>query len=461
MTSLMNKFKVITMSTLAVTAELAFAAHPPSIIGKDGWLFTRYEVFDASASSDTNESIALISKMNKVFKDNDIQMLMVLVPLKMRIYSEYLGTNKNLLSPFMEQNYQKALTSFSSQQISFIDLNKAFLSSPDKNGPTPSFLKYDTHWSPSGALLAAQTIKTGIDANPVVKNVFDKTKLEVYSLVKNPSLVKTIGITQDLATKDLLPAGYPPPPTEELLGFSVKKTNAKSGLLGSSDAPEIILLGSSYSKEWAKFPAALRFTLQRDPMVISVTADKGSWNGMLTMLQDNTFQSQRPKMVIWEMPERDLRLLPGYAFRDARYKMSNQEWLLRASALAQKSCKQSNVKATVTGGVVNPDPANQASFTSKETKNSDYVEISFSKNPNKTNYLSFDSKGSYLIRAENYSPNKEANPMKFELTNASNTIKIPLYSQTGSLAKIRIYPGQTSGFSMQNIQVCNQPEGII
>lgn len=461
MTSLMNKFKVITMSTLAVTAELAFAAHPPSIIGKDGWLFTRYEVFDASASSDTNESISLISKMNKVFKDNDIQMLMVLVPLKMRIYSDYLGDNKNLLSPFMEQNYQKALTSFSSQQISFIDLNKAFLSSPDKNGPTPSFLKYDTHWSPSGAMLAAQTIKAGIDGNPALKNIFDKTKPEAYSIVKNPSLVKTVGITQDLATKDLLPAGYPPPPAQELLSFSVKKTNPKSNLLGTADAPEIVFLGSSYSNEWTKFPDALRYNLQRDPMIISVTAVKGSWNGMLTMLQDNTFQSQRPKMLIWEMPERDLRLLPGYAFRDARYKMSNQEWLLRASALAQKSCKQSNVKAMVTGGVVNPDSAKQGSLSSKETKDSDYIEISFSKNTNKANYLSFDSKGSYSIRVENYSPDKEANPMKFELTNANNIVKIPLISQTGSLAKIRIYPGQTSGFSMQNIQVCSQPEGII
>jgi alginate O-acetyltransferase complex protein AlgJ len=294
----------------------------------------------------------------------------------------------------------------------------------------------------------------------MVKAIFDKTKSEGYTFTKSPALVRSIGVTEDLAAKDLLPRGYSAPPTEELVGFSVKKLNPKSSLLGDSDSPGIVVLGSSYSKEWTRFPDALRYSLQRDAMVLSVNADKGSWVGMLTMLQDASFQTQHPKIVIWEMPERDLRLLPDYAYRDARYKMESQEWLARASALVQKNCKSSGIKFSITGGVINIDQVKQGNFLSKETKDSDYIEISFSKSPNKQNYLSFDSKGSTFIKVENYSPDKELNPMKFELQGSNNALKVPLYSKTGSLSKIRVYPGQTSGYSMQNMQVCNLPDGI-
>ena len=456
----MRNIKIITLTIVSLFTGVVFA-HPPTIIGKDGWLFTRYEVFNDKAASDTNNSIKLISQINKVFKANDIQMLMVLVPLKMRVHSDFLGDNKNLLSPFMEQNYQVTLTSFTNQKISYVDLNKAFISNPDKNSATPLFLKYDTHWSPSGALLAAQTIKSSIDANPAVKNIFDKTKYQAYTFTKNPVLVKPFGITEDLATKDVLPANYPSPPVESLLGFLVKKTNQKSNLLSNSDATEIVVLGSSYSKVWTRFQDAMRYNLQRDPMFISVNADKGSWIGMLTMLQDENFQTQRPKIVIWEMPERDLRLLPDFLYRDARYKMNNQEWILRASALLQKSCKAAAIKSNISGGISNLDTATPNNFSAKETKDNDYIEISFSKSPSNMNYLSFNSKGSSFLKVENYSPNKESNPMQFELPNLSNIVKVPLYSQNGTLSKIRIYPGQTSGFSMQNFQVCNQPADIL
>ena len=143
-------------------------AHPPTIVGKNGWLYTSYESFNSTETPAIDESLSLIGKFNKVLAANGITLAFVAVPLKMRIYSEYLPDNQKINKTMLD-NYTHMSQAFKAKNVNFIDLNTAFLNNPKRNSDTPLFLRLDTHWSGSGALLAAETIKAGIDSNPVLK----------------------------------------------------------------------------------------------------------------------------------------------------------------------------------------------------------------------------------------------------------------------------------------------------
>jgi hypothetical protein len=54
---------------------------------------------------------------------------------------------------------------------------------------------------------------------------------------------------------------------------------------------------------------------------------------MESYLRDDAFTTQRPDLVIWEIPEREMRSPPDYKFREARYLVGNEEWLARVTAL--------------------------------------------------------------------------------------------------------------------------------
>ena len=58
---------------------------------------------------------------------------------------------------------------------------------------------------------------------------------------------------------------------------------------------------------------------------------------MESYLKDEAFQANPPKLLIWEMPERDMRAPPDYKYREARYVMGNAEWLKRVTELVQKA----------------------------------------------------------------------------------------------------------------------------
>jgi alginate O-acetyltransferase complex protein AlgJ len=54
---------------------------------------------------------------------------------------------------------------------------------------------------------------------------------------------------------------------------------------------------------------------------------------MEAYLKDDAFKTNKPKLIIWEIPERELRSPPNYKYRDARYVIDNNDWLARVDAL--------------------------------------------------------------------------------------------------------------------------------
>lgn len=444
----------------AIFAQVACAAEQPmGFVGKNGWLFYRVEFTDVANRPDDDKSIDLIRRLNRVLARNDIALVVVMVPLKARIYGQYLPDDVKI-NPYMMGNYDRMERALRADHVNVVDLNSAFLNSPKRDSDTPFFFRLDTHWSPAGALLAAQTVKSGIDGDPALRKALDATPEVKYAISDSQRMVNTP--SRDLVNQ--LPAGAPAFPEERVAPFFVSRTQeASGGLLGNAPAPGITLMGSSYSAPWYHFPDALHYTLQRDLLAISVEATHGSWEGMESYLRDDAFQTNRPELLIWELPERDMHMPPDYRYRDERYQSDNTEWLLRVAALVQSRCTPSPVAAQiVSGGLA---MGSTEAVTAGKTTEDDFVELHFSKPVGNLDYLvaSVATNGPRKIVLEASGAGVETRWFDVPVpgNGAEHMLTTPLPSAGKGFTRLRIYPGNSSAFVFRGMRVCRQAADLL
>jgi alginate O-acetyltransferase complex protein AlgJ len=267
--------------------------------------------------------------VNKLFERQGIALALVIVPSKIRIHADQLPEGKPLDS-YTAEKYESAYSALRAGGVHVVNLNQTFLANPHRTSDTPLFLRLDTHWSPTGAMLAAETVKATINAVPALKTALAATPEVAYNLTWNTK--KSITRYRDLVK--YLPVEAQKVAPEQIRSFSVVRAQASQvGLQGAGDAVGITIIGSSYTNKTTGYPDGIRYTLQRDLLDISIPVDQGPWVGMETYLKDDAFKTNKPKLIIWEIPERELRSPPSAKFRDVRYVSDNNEWLSRISAL--------------------------------------------------------------------------------------------------------------------------------
>ena len=315
---------------LALTGSMAAGADTaPVLFGKDGWLFTPYEFALTSDAADTAATIQMLQRANKLFAEKGIAVALVIVPSKIRIHADKLPDEKPL-DAYTSEKYVKAVAALREGGMHVISLNEEFLASQHRSSETPLFLRYDTHWSPTGAMVAAEAIAKQIGQDSYLSAALAKTRVDKYSLAMAPK--KTVTRARDLVR--LLPAGAPVFPPELVQTFKVtKESDGQSSLLGDGESVDITVIGSSYTNKNTLYPDALRYTLQRNVLDISLPVDQGPWFGMVSYLGDDAFKTRKPKLIIWEIPERELRSPPNYGARDPRYVMNNEDWLSKMTTL--------------------------------------------------------------------------------------------------------------------------------
>ena len=319
-------------SALGVTASQA-AETTATIIGKNDWLVVKYEFALPSDLPDTQATVQLIEKTSKLLSSNGIALAVVIVPSKVRIYAEHLPDSAKLDS-YTADKYESVAKTLVDSGVNVVNLNQAFLNSPLRNSDTPLFLRLDTHWAPAGALLAAQTVKAEVDRNPTLNAALAATPETKYTFSWNSRKINHRA--RDLV--NLLPKEAQNFAYEQILLFKSEKVQAaQAGLLNAGDNVGITVIGSSYTNKNTGYPDGLRFTLQRDLLDISIPVDQGPWVGLESYFRDDAFQTNKPKLIIWEIPERELRSPPNYKYRDTRYISDNNEWFTRVSALVKKA----------------------------------------------------------------------------------------------------------------------------
>jgi len=450
----------LTCTAALIAIPFANAADQPlSFVGKDEWLFYRVEFSNTTDEAATNTSIDLIRRLNKVLATNGVTMAFTMVPLKARIYAEHLPDDVKINS-YMEGNYDRMENALRAGQVSVIDLNQPFLNSPLRGGDTPFFFRLDTHWAPTGAMLAGETIGTEINAHPALKKALDATPEIKFGMAWAKHKVNSTARGQ----VDGLPKGSPTFGIEQELPFTVTKEQTETpSLLGEGSDAEITLMGSSYSAPWYLLPDALRYTLQREVLGVSVEATHGSWVGMESYLRDDSFQTRKPKLLIWEMPERDMRMPPDYPYREERYHSDNTEWLLRAAAWAQSKCTPSPAAAKIVSGGLAVTEADHVS--TGKTGDRDFIEVNFSKPIEKLDYIvaSVATSGSKKLVLEASGTGVETRWFDVPVpgNGTEHALKSPLPSDGKGFTKLRIFPGKSSAFTFKGLQVCRQPDDLL
>jgi hypothetical protein len=263
----------------------------------------------------------------------------------------------------------------------------------------------------------------------------------------------------------VLPRNSGPFAPEQFTPVSVTRAQAFSDDVRSPIG--ITVSGSSSSKDWTGFVDGLRYVLQRDILNASVTGDIGPWVGMETYLQSPAFQANGPKLLIWEWAEQTMHAPPDSKYQDARYVSNNNEWLLRASAWVQTTCKPSTVTASLARvGLA----ANAANMKGKDlitgpTNDNEFVEITFDKPIEQLDYLVARAvtAGSKTLILEGTGQGVATRRFTMNVPGdeAAHNVKSPLPSNGRGFTKVRVYPGKSDSFALKDLQVCRQPEDIL
>lgn len=430
------------------------------IVGKNDWLFLRSELSSPAEAAVQAETISLIGRLNKVFAANGISMVVTMVPAKVRLYAEHLPDSIKL-NDYMAGNYDSMGKALQAAGVAVIDLNTPFMKSPLRDADPYLFYRLDGHWNFVGVKLAADTLKAGIDANPVLKKALDATPEVTFQ--RNVDKRKRTSKAGDLIA--LVPPNSGTFAPEQFMPVRV----ARAQELNEANRVQIgiTVQGSSFSQEWTGFVDSLRFVLQRDILNVSVPANIGSWFGMESYLSSDAFQTNVPKMLIWERPEYTMRAPPNFQFQDARYVSNNTEWLLRASAWVQATCKPSTVTAKVmsAGLAANGANLNDGNIVTGPTSDNEFIELSFDKPINKLDYLAarVTAAGSKTLIVEGSGPGEATRRFTLSIAgdDAAHALKTPLPSNSRGFTKLRIFPGKTQRFSLQGLKICRQPEDIL
>jgi alginate O-acetyltransferase complex protein AlgJ len=185
---------------------------------------------------------------------------------------------------------------------------------------------------------------------------------------------------------------------------------------------------------------------------------------METYLRDDSFQLNKPKILLWEMPERDMRMPPDYKYRARRYQSDNTEWLLRASSWVQNTCSPSSAIAKIEAGgefALGVDGVISKSNTSTD----DYFEISFSRPLDKLDYLAANisllSSNKVILEAIGNSGERRKFEMPFVGDGVAHKLRTPIPSKGEGFTKVRIFPGRGTEFTFKDLQICRQPDDLL
>ncbi|MEX2535702.1 MAG: hypothetical protein WD273_08890 [Trueperaceae bacterium] len=284
----------------AIEYTLFSQGRPGLLVGSNDWLFSREEFeFPAredEATADLASNLTDVAAVQERLAEQGVQLVVVLLPAKARIYPEHLG--RYTLPEGPSARYEQALTGLQELGVPIVNLLPALERAKDSRAV---FLRTDTHWTPYGARIAAREVADEVSMLgpfPWLNEtafVTDRGEPAPYrgdltQFLPLGPLYETIGPADDLLA---------PVDTE------LRATPTNNDLFAAVQLP-VALVGTSYSEDdrW-NFAGYLRQTLGSD-ILMAAEQGRGPYLPMLDYLEGEAYRSSPPELVVWEIPERYL-----------------------------------------------------------------------------------------------------------------------------------------------------------
>ncbi len=272
--------------------------------GKNDWLFLNDElVVHQSRVLNTESRVKEIIEVGHQLANQGIELLIVLVPDKSRIESEYLGSqHRATVFSTRVNDFEKQLTH---NEIHVINLTEP-INNAKLGGLTP-FFRTDTHWSEPGAEIAAKAVAKSIKALKITPSPAQSTQIVTQvDKIRLGDLVKLAGI-------DWLPTSLQPmPESARHSSFRSEPIPSKApskkmdDLFGDANLPNIVLIGTSFSRT-SEFTPYLE--MQLNTKIGNFALDGGDFAGSANAyFASPAFKDTPPKLIIWEIPERVIEM---------------------------------------------------------------------------------------------------------------------------------------------------------
>ncbi|KAF1029651.1 MAG: putative alginate O-acetylase AlgJ [Pseudomonas sp.] len=281
----------------ALDFKLFNEGRPGVVLGRDHWLYSDEE-FNPAVNEDQNlqGNYALVEGVRQTLKAHGVQLVMAIVPAKVRLYPEHLG---DVHPASIHQGlYQGFHARVAADKIIAPDLLGP-LQQAKLNGQQV-FLRTDTHWTPDGAEVAAKQLARTIAAKTLLSGEPRQFVTEAQKTVPHKGDLRLF-LPLDPLFENLMP---PKEPLQKRVTHPAQ-SEGDDALFADTDAP-VALVGTSYSANpnW-NFVGALKQALHND--VVNYSEDgHGPIRPMLAYLKSEDFKNSPPQVLIWEFPERYL-----------------------------------------------------------------------------------------------------------------------------------------------------------
>ena len=265
-------------------------------VGKDDWLFLTEELrFDAGGAAALNARAELLGAAASELERQGVKLVVALVPDKARVYADHLALGH--YPTYNNSRYQDGLSALRSHQVTTVDLLQ-----PLKRAAARSQVYYrsDTHWNQAGAQVAAQAVATAVQRlGPRLEKTTFSTTDEGGSSARAGDLIRLMGLHD-------MPNAVRPKPDREtpIMTRQTSADAAGGGLFGDVATMPVVLTGTSYSMR-GNFHGYLQQALSA--RVLNTAKDGGGFlQASTAYLTDDAFGSAKPKILVWELPERFL-----------------------------------------------------------------------------------------------------------------------------------------------------------
>lgn len=261
-------------------------------VGNGDWLFLTEEMrFDTGGSANLAARADLLGETARQLNAMGVHLVVALIPDKARVHSDKLKGSQ--YPAYNQTRYRDALKAMRERNVTVVDLLEPLTTEAAKSDV---YYRTDTHWNQAGAKLAANAVAEVVRQLDVALTVtqFD-TISSSESALRPGDLLRLMGLEN---TPDAL---RPHADHEVPVVTQERSASGAGGLFGDAGV-SVVLTGTSYSLR-GNFHGYLQQALQTK--ILNAAKDGGGLLQATTAyLTDDAFQSAKPVVLVWEIPER-------------------------------------------------------------------------------------------------------------------------------------------------------------